>query len=125
MGNSSTTAKANRQNQELTLQHTQTDSPLLPVAQLERLHTFRPDLVDFVIKQTEIEAAHRRAEQKRIGTFVFINKTGGQIFAFLLGLAGLAYGSHVALNGQPWAGATIATVCLTGLAVGFITRLTR
>lgn len=54
---------------ELAVSSHDSDSPILPVAQLEKLHSFRPDLVDFVVEQTKIEAEDRRARTKRVDTF--------------------------------------------------------
>ncbi|MDD5036705.1 MAG: hypothetical protein PHE55_18360 [Methylococcaceae bacterium] len=116
-----TTANLRERDKELTLQQHDTDSPLIPVAQIERLHQFRPDLVDWIVKQTQIEAEHRRSEDKRINTFVFVERLIGQIFALLIGLAGIVGGVYAAVNGQAWAGGTIASLAITGLAVVFLT----
>lgn len=122
MANRSTTARVRRgDGGDLTVSEHETDSPIIPVAQLERLQQFKPDAVDWVIVQTQIEAEHRRAEDKRINTYVFIERTLGQVFAFLIGISGVAGGAYVAIHGQPWAGATIASLALTGLAVVFLT----
>lgn len=120
MGNKSTTANVRNRHGDLTVQHHETDSPLLPVAQLERLHQFKPDAVDFVIEQTQIEADYRRAESHRVNTFVFVERVIGQVFALLIGLTGIVSGAYVAVHGQPTAGATIASLSLTGLAVVFL-----
>lgn len=114
----STTAKVNRH--ELTLQQHETDSPIIPVPHLERLHAFKPEAVDWVITQTQIEAEHRRREHKRVNTFLFIERTIGQIFALLIGIAGIGGGSYVALHGEPGAGGTIAGLAITGLAAVFL-----
>ena len=45
--------------------HTELDSPVLDVNALERLHQFRPDIVDFVIEQTRAEAENRRKLEKK------------------------------------------------------------
>lgn len=125
MTNRSTTAKAtNRLGSSLTVQQHETDSPIIPVAQLERLHQFKPEAVDWVITQTQIEAEHRRKESKRINTLVFIERLLGQIFALLIGLSGIGAGGYVALKGEPWAGGTIASFAITGLAVVFLTGRT-
>lgn len=122
MANKSRTAKISGHNgSELTVQQHETDSPIIPVSQLEQLYAFKPDAVDWVIKQTQIEAEHRRVESKRINTFVFVEKLIGQIFALLIGMAGIIGGSFVAMQGQPWAGGTIASLSITGLAVVFLT----
>jgi uncharacterized membrane protein len=121
MANKSTTARVSRRDSELTVSHHETDSPVIPVAQMERLHQFKPEAVDWVIRQTQIEAEHRRSEDRRINTYVFVERTLGQIFAFLIGISGVVGGAYVAIHEQPWAGATIASLALTGLAVVFLT----
>lgn len=121
MSNRSTTVKSNRRNGDLTVQQHETDSPIIPVAQLEHLNSFKPDAVDWVIQQTQIEAEDRRAENKRINTFVFIERIVGQVFALLIGLAGIGGGAYVAVSGQAWAGAMIASVAIGGLAAVFLT----
>jgi len=121
MSNRSTTARVSRPDSELTVSQHETDSPIIPVAQLERLHRFKPEAVDWVMAQTQIEAEHRRREDRRINTYVFVERTLGQVFAFLIGLCGVGGGAWVAVQGQPWAGATIASLALTGLAVVFLT----
>lgn len=116
----STTARVSRKDSELTLQQHETDAPILPSAQLEHLHQFRPDAVDFVIQQTKEEAEFRRKEQRRINTFIFIEKIFGQFCALTIGGSGVCGGAWVAVQGQPWAGASIAAAALTGLAVAFL-----
>ena len=117
----STTAKVSRRNGDLTLQQHDSDSPILPVAQLEQLSLFKPEAVDWVIQQTQVEAEYRRKETLRLNSFVLIERIIGQVFALIIGVTGIISGSYVALNGQPTAGGTIATVALTGLAVVFLT----
>ena len=77
--------------------------------------------MDWVIQQTQIEAEFRRTENKRTNGFIFIERILGQVFAFLIGSGGIAAGGYVAIHGQPWAGATIASIAITGLAVVFLT----
>ena len=123
MGNKSTSAKLNQRNGELTVQQQETDSPIIPVAQLEHLHNFRPELVDWVITQTQTEAEHRRSQDKRINTFIFVGKTLGQVFGLIIGLAGIVAGTYTAMNGQPAAGGAIALVSIGTLgAVSFNRR---
>ncbi|MDP0373008.1 hypothetical protein Q7Y31_08070 [Glaesserella parasuis] len=54
---------------EIAIASTNSDSPLLPVEQLERLHQFRPDLVDFVVNETQEEAKTRRNENRKINFY--------------------------------------------------------
>jgi hypothetical protein len=121
MANKQTTAKVNRHSGDLTVQQHETDSPILPVPQLEQLQRFKPDAVDWVLNQTQLEAESRRSELRRINTLVFIERVIGQVFAFLIGIAGVTGGAYVAMGGQPWAGTVIAGAALTGLAVVFLT----
>jgi len=116
-----TTAGVRDRSKEVVVQQSETDSPALPVAQLEKLHNFRPDIIDWVISQTQTEAEHRRSQNKRINGFVFVERVLGQVFAFFIGIVGVAGGGYVALHNQPWAGAMISTAALTGLAVVFVT----
>jgi len=125
MSNKSTTARVTRRDSELTVAQHETDSPILPVAQLEHLNKFKPDAVDWVIHQTQVEAEHRRFEERRVNTFLFIERVLGQIFALLIGFSGISGGAYVALQGQPWAGGTIASLAVTGLAVVFLTGRTK
>lgn len=124
MANRHTNAKVTHKrdgDQELTLSQQETDSPIIPVAQLEQLNLFKPEAVDWVISQTQIEAEHRRKETSRINGFIFFEHLIGQIFALIIGVGGIGAGSWVAISGQPWAGGTIATAAITGLAVVFLT----
>lgn len=122
MANKSTSLNArNKSGSELSYQLHETDSPILPVAQLERLAKFKPEAVQWIIEQTQIEAEHRRKEQSKINFYTFMSVFFGQIFGFCIGLAGIVFGSIVAIYGQPFAGAAIASVAIGSLAVVFIT----
>ncbi len=105
---------------EITHHQQETDSPIIPVQQIERLQALKPGAVDWVLQQTEIEANHRRTEEHRVNSFIFTEGILGQICALIIGLAGIGGGAFVALNGQPWAGALIASFAITGLAIVFI-----
>ena len=120
MTNRQTTAKATTKDGELTVQQHETDSPVIPVAAMERLHAFKPEAVDWIINQTQIEAEYRRAETKRTNTFVFIENFFGQLCALAIGLAGVGGGIYAAVAGQPIAGATIATAALAGLGLAAV-----
>lgn len=119
MGKSITAGVRNKDG-EAVVSQSETDTPILPVPQLERLHQFRPDIIDWVIQQTQIEAEYRREQKKKINKYVIIERTIGQVFAFLIGITGVLAGAYVAAHNQPWAGASIASVAISGLAVVFI-----
>lgn len=117
----STHASVKSRHGDLTVQQHETDSPIIPVQQIEQLHQFRPDRVDWVFEQTQAEAEYRRIETHRVNTFVFIERLIGQICALLIGLSGIGGGVYTAVNGQPEAGGTIAGLAITGLAAVFLT----
>jgi hypothetical protein len=122
MGSKATQIHAKHRDSEMMLRHQSSDSPLLPVADLERLAQIRPDLIDFVVQQTEIEAHARRAQERRINTYIFIERLFGQLAAFCLGLAGILGGIYAGIKGQPWLGGTIVTSAIGTLAVAFVVR---
>jgi hypothetical protein len=110
----------NRDGGELLVQDNQSDAPLLPVASLERLSKFQPDKVEWVFEQTRIEAETRRAEQRRINTFVFIERIAALIFALAIGICGVCGGLYAALKGHDWLGGVVASVTIGTLAVAFL-----
>lgn len=120
MANKSTTAKVNNEHGQLTVQQHETDSPILPVVQLEQLHSFKPEAVDWVIQQTQIEAEFRRDESKRVNTFVFIERLVGQIFALTIGVTAILSAVYISIKGYPKHGTIIASIAISGLAVTFI-----
>lgn len=48
MGRTQQVQAKNGKGEELAISTHDTDSPILPVAQIEKLNAFRPDLVDFI-----------------------------------------------------------------------------
>ena len=94
-------AKDNNGN-EIAIASVNSDSPLLPVEQLEKLHQFRPDLVDFVIRETEAESQKRRIETTRINTFTFIERITGLVFSLIMGLVGICGSIYLGIQGHDW-----------------------
>jgi hypothetical protein len=105
---------------ELLVQDTQSDAPLLPIAGIERLHKIRPERVDWIFDQTQIEAEHRRIENHRVNTFIFIERFTALVFALVVGLCGIGGGIHAALQGHDWLGGIVASVTIGSLAVAFV-----
>lgn len=102
------------------VEHHETDSPIIPVAQLERLNAFKPEAVDFVIRQTEAEALFRRGETKRVNTLIFIERMCGQFGAILVAGGAIAGAIYAAKIGQPILAGTIVTVALGTLCIALI-----
>jgi hypothetical protein len=95
-----------------------TDSPVLPVAQLKALSEFRPDLVDWVLNRTDEEARHRRERQKRIDVFIFVERVGGLAGGIVIAVLGLGLSAYLALHGAEATasivgGGTLASIVYT------------
>lgn len=96
------------------------DSPVIPIEVLERLHAFRPDKVDWFFEQTEKEAEYRRKNDRRVNSFIFIERLLGQIFGLVIGLSGITGSVYLGINGHEVLAGTIATATIATLAVSFI-----
>ena len=105
---------------ELVVSDNHSDSPLLPFAGLERLHAFRPDRVDWVFEQTQIEAETRRAERRRTNVFIFVERLLGLLASLLVGVLGVGGGIYAALQGHDWLGGVVAVTTIGTLAVAFL-----
>jgi hypothetical protein len=116
-------AKKSRDGSHQVTVHSQdTDAPILPVAQLQTLHQFRPDLVDFVVEQTKIESTHRREQEAKINSYIFWERMAGHLTAIVLAILGVGGAAYLGLNGQPWLGGVIATSTIGTLAVSVYRR---
>lgn len=116
-----TTAHAkSRDGSEMVVQDSHSDAPLIPIAGIERLQAIRPDRVDWVFEQTQIEAENRRREQRRVNTFIFVERMGGMFAALVVGICGIAGGIYAALQGHDWLGGVVATATIGTLAVAFL-----
>lgn len=105
---------------EIAIASTNSDSPLLPVEQLERLHQFRPDLVDFVVNETSEEAKTRRNENKKINCYTFIERIVGLIFSLIIALVGVIGAIYLGLEGHDWLAGILGTVTIGTLAVAYL-----
>ena len=106
----------------MVVQDNHSDAPLIPISGIERLHAIRPDKVDWIFEQTQIEADNRRHEQSRINIFVFIERIGGILAAMCIGICGIVGGIYAALQGHDWLGGVVATATIGTLAVAFLRR---
>lgn len=123
MANRSLKAQAKSSNgDELTLHTQDTDALILPVAQLEALHQFRPDLVDVVVAETRAEAANRRKQEDRVNGFIFAERLLGQASAIVLAVVGVGGAVYAGVNGATAVGIAIVSVTIGTLAVTMVTR---
>lgn len=102
MGNQHTRLQSseNATGREFQVQHTTTDSPLLPAETLAKLQEINPRLVDWTLNQTVIEAEHRRRFELRTSTFVLIERLWAVSLGGIVALAGLGIAAYVALQGH-------------------------
>lgn len=120
MGNSNTTVKAKNRDKELTLSHNTTDSPILPIAQIERLQAVLPDRVPWVFDETTKEAESRRREDKRVNTFIFVERIVGQVFGLIIASGGLYAAYHLGMAGHEVAASVVGGGTLAALVSAFI-----
>lgn len=121
MSNTHTATDIKEETRETQIRHISTDAPLIPVDMLERMHGFRPDLVDQVIQLTGTEAEFRRIESRRVNNFTFVERLVGQIAGLLIGLSSVGGGIYLVFQGHDWAGVSIAGAGIAGLATAFVT----
>lgn len=112
----------NGKGDEVQVHHQESDSPIVYSNELEKLHSFRPDLVDWVVKMTTEEALERRKQTNRTNKFIFVERILGQLFAGVISLCGILGGGYIALHGQPTAGAAIASITIGTLAVAYLKK---
>lgn len=125
MGSKSTTAKVERKSGDLTLHHQEVDSPILPIAHIERLQEFRPDIVDFIVEETGKEAKNRRDELTKHNSRVFIERISAMLVAGGL-CAGALYGSFLlAMAGHDGAAIALGTTAAIGIAGAFLANRRR
>lgn len=123
MGNNQTNVKkVDADGGQFHVQHTTTDSPILPAANLAQLNEIDPALVRFVVDQTEKEAEHRRKQESRINTFIFAEKLTGVIIAALLTFFVFGLGGYLIFNDHDVAGVTICGAGLASIVALFVNR---
>lgn len=122
MGDHTTLQAESSNGERLSLQHTSSDSPILPAPNLAQLYEIDPSLVQFVVDQTKIEADHRRSLQKNTNRFIFAERISGVVLGAIVAIAGLALGSYVILQGHDWAGAAVCGTTLVGMVSVIVTR---
>ena len=110
------------QGQQLSVQHTSTDSPILPAANLQQLQQIDPALVQWVVNQTEIEASHRRRENARVNTFVFIERVSGVVAGAGVAVLGFLVGAYLVMNGHEWAGVALCGSTLATIVAVLVTK---
>ena len=91
------------------------DFPLPPVQEFEKLHQFRPDLVDKVLELTAEEAKKRRERLDTIDTYIYRQNMVSGIGAIAVALVAFAGAIYLAINDHDW-----AAVGIVGSTLGVV-----
>lgn len=115
-----TTAQVRNKDTSLTLSHHETDAPLLPMAQIERLVELLPDKVDWVFEQAAAEGEFRRKETKRVNTLVAVERLGSMLSGLIIGCVALGVAAYLAMNGHDAVAGVIGGTTVVGLVSAFV-----
>lgn len=120
MGNRSTTAQVREKDRHVTVSQHETDSPVLPMAQLAQLKEVHPERVDWVFLETTKEAEFRRTEIKRVNGFAFAERIVGMIFGLGIGCVGLFLAYDLGMHGHEVSASVIGGATLVGIVSSFL-----
>jgi hypothetical protein len=115
-----TTAQVKGKDHSLTVSHHETDAPLLPMVQIERLKEILPDKVDWVFEQAKAEGDFRRSETSRVNWFKFIDRMAGIVSGFLIGVIGLGVAAYLSMHGHDTVAGIIGGTTVVGLVSVFV-----
>jgi hypothetical protein len=116
----STTAHLRNKDSQLTVSQHETDAPIIPMAQIAQLKEIHPERVDWVFSEATVEGQFRRAETKRINTYVFIERMAGILAGLAIGLIALLASYHLAMAGHDWVAGIIGGTTVIGLVSAFV-----
>lgn len=122
MTNRQTHVDSKRGDDHLAITQHETDAPLIPVAQIERLHSFAPERVAWIFEQTERESEARRERLSRLDRMVFVERMLGQVAAVGICSAALYVAYLLGMAGHQVASGAIGTTAVVGLATAFLTN---
>jgi uncharacterized membrane protein len=120
MANRSTTAQLRDKDRHVTVSQHETDSPVLPIAQIQRLKEIHPERVDWVFEETSKESTFRRNEVARVNTFTFIERIAAQCFGLVIGGASLYAAYMLAMAGHDVVAGVIGGTTVVGLVTAFV-----
>jgi hypothetical protein len=121
----STTAQVRDKDRHLTLSQHDTDAPVLPITQLEKLKEIYPERMDWVFNETTKEGDFRRQEIIRVNTFTFTERILGMIAGLAIGLAALYTSYSLAMAGHDWVAGIIGGTTVVGLVSAFLIDVKR
>lgn len=116
----SRTAQLKDKDRQLTVSDHETDSPLLPIAHLEKLKEIAPEKVNWVFDETTKEGDFRRSETKRVNTLVFAERLLGIFAGLSIGCSALWASYALAMNGHDIVAGIIGGTTVVGLVSAFV-----
>ena len=116
----SRTAQLRDKDRQVTVSDHDTDSPLLPIGQLEKLKEIAPDKVAWVFDETSKEGDFRRNETRRVNTFVFAERLLGMAAGLAIGCTALWASYVLAMNGHDVVAGIIGGTTVVGLVSAFL-----
>jgi hypothetical protein len=115
-----TTAKLQQKDSQVTVSQHESDAPLLPIVQIEKLKDICPERVDWVFEETTKEGDFRRSETLRVNTFVFVERIAGVIGGLAIGCTALYTSYHLAMAGHDTVAGIIGGTTVVGLVSAFL-----
>lgn len=116
----STTAQLRNKDSHLTVSQHETDAPIIPMAQLAQLKELHPERVDWVFQESSKEGDFRRAETRRVNTFVFVERFSGIVAGLMIGAIALRASYQLAMAGHDWVAGIIGGTTVVGLVSAFV-----
>ena len=121
----STTAQLRNKDQHITVSQQETDAPVLPIAQIERLKEIHPERVDWVFEETTKEGSFRRSEMKRVNSMIFIERILGMIAGLVIGTTALYTCFSLAMAGHDAVAGIVGGTTVIGLVSAFVIGVKR
>lgn len=119
------TAQLQHKEAHVTLSEHESDAPLLPIVQIERLHAICPDKVPWVFDETTKEGNFRRSETTRINTLVFVERMAGVAAGLFIGYYAISTALELAMAGHDWVAGIIGGTTVVGLVSAFLIGVKR
>lgn len=116
----STTAQIRDKDRHMTVSAHESDAPLLPMSQIERLHELCPERVPWVFDETSKESEFRRTETARINTLVAAERLGGIVAGLVIACVALYTSYHLAMAGHDAVAGVIGGTTVVGLVSAFV-----
>lgn len=116
----SRTAQLRNKDSHLTVSEHETDSPVLPMAQIERLHAINPARVDWVFDETQKEGDFRRSEIRRVNSMVFAERMLSMISGLIIGTGALFTAYMLAMAGHDAVAGIVGGTTVVGLVSAFV-----